>query len=303
MAITIIMSAAAQNAAASATAADRDIQQSMARLSSGKRINTGADDPSGVAIASRLSSEIVVTKQAINNAMDARALINTSEGGHKELESILQRMREISVQAANSTNNTEDRLNLQAEMDALVTEIDRIAHVTAWAGTALMDGNTGVNSTKTFSFEVGLKEQDRISIAIGSMTAESLGFTDSSGRFLTLTTADDERTTTTHHRNGGGTTAEANNLDTIDLIDAAIQKVNTQRATLGATSNRLSHTVEALTNASSNLSIAHGTINDADYAFETTSLAKNQILQKSSIAMMAQANADYQKVLSLLQGF
>ena len=301
MAIQTFTSVASLNATAAVTAADLQIQQSSTRLASGNRISTAGDDPSGVAILSRLSSEITVVKQAISNANDAQALINTTEGAHKELEDILQRMREISVQASNGTNNGEDRINLQAEMDALVTEIDRISHVTSWAGETLMDGNSGVNSVRTFAFEVGLKDQDRISVTVGSMTSETLGLTDSSGRFLTLTTSDDDRTTTTHHRNGGGTTAEANNLETIDLIDAAIQRVNTQRATLGATSNRLSFTVNNLTSTSTNLTLAKGTINDADYATETTNLAKNQILQQASIAMMAQANADYSKVLTLLR--
>ena len=301
MAIQTFTSAASLNATAAVTAADIQVQQSSTRLASGNRIITSGDDPSGVAILSRLSSEITVVSQAISNANDAQSLINTTEGAHKELEEILQRMREISVQASNGTNNTEDRINLQAEMDALVTEIDRIAHVTSWAGETLMDGNSGVNSVRTFAFEVGLKDQDRISVTVGSMTSETLGLTDSSGRFLTLTTSDDDRTTTTHHRNGGGTTAQENNLETIDLIDAAIQRVNTQRATLGATSNRLGFTVNNLTSTSTNLSLARGTINDADYATETTNLAKNQILQQASIAMMAQANADYSKVLTLLR--
>jgi len=301
MAIQTFTSVASLNATAAVTAADIQVQQSSTRLASGNRIITSGDDPSGVAILSRLSSEITVVTQAISNANDAQSLINTTEGAHKELEDILQRMREITVQSSNGTNNTEDRINLQAEMDALVTEIDRIAHVTSWAGETLMDGNSGVNSIRTFAFEVGLKDQDRISVTVGSMTSETLGLTDSSGRFLTLTTSDDDRTTTTHHRNGGGTTAEANNLETIDLIDAAIQRVNTQRATLGATSNRLSFTVNNLTSTSTNLSLARGTINDADYATETTNLAKNQILQQASIAMMAQANADYSKVLTLLR--
>ena len=301
MAIQTFTSAASLNATAAVTAADLQVQRSSTRLASGNRIATAGDDPSGVAILSRLSSEITVVSQAISNANDAQSLINTTEGAHKELEEILQRMREISVQASNGTNNTEDRINLQAEMDALVTEIDRIAHVTSWAGETLMDGNSGVNSVRTFAFEVGLKDQDRISVTVGSMTSETLGLTDSSGRFLTLTTSDDDRTTTTHHRNGGGTTAEANSLETIDLIDAAIQRVNTQRATLGATSNRLGFTVNNLTSTSTNLSLARGTINDADYATETTNLAKNQILQQASIAMMAQANADYSKVLTLLR--
>jgi flagellin len=149
------------------------METSMARLSSGKRINSASDDAAGVAISSRLSAEIRGTDQAIRNALDGQALIDTAEGAHSEIENILQRMREISVQAANDTNNDQDRKNLQAEITALVTEIGRIADTTTWAGENLMEDPSG----NVFSFQVGAKTetQNQISITIDGMRAHELG--------------------------------------------------------------------------------------------------------------------------------
>jgi flagellin len=163
---------AALQAAASASSVNRDMETSMARLSSGKRINSASDDAAGVAIASRLSSEIRGTDQAIRNAMDSQALIDTSEGAHKEIENILQRMREISVQAANDTNSFSDRSNLQAEMNALMIEIDRIASVTTWAGQSLMS-NSG--STSDFTFQVGTATgtKNQITVNIKDMSTDT----------------------------------------------------------------------------------------------------------------------------------
>jgi flagellin len=355
----------------------------MARLSTGKRINSAADDAAGVAIASRLSSEIRGTDQAIRNALDGQALIDTAEGGHKEIEAILQRMREVSVQAANDTNGAQDRGNLQAEMDALMTEIDRIAGVTTWAGNSVMDG--GGSTSKTFSLQVGAATGTKNQIAVAikdmstnttvangglGMTATAMAaadaniangaFVDGTGVYTVATdgtaasvyenaavaaAATPARITSTLFANGtGGVKAVAaemvglinshseylsrgisavDNEDgtftvtegthkahvlskegaraSITNIDAAIKNVNTQRSELGAVSNRLSHTVSNMTNISTNLSAARGGIEDADFALETTNLAKNQILQQASTAMLAQANASKQNVLSLLQ--
>jgi flagellin len=171
-------------AAASATSVNKDMETSMERLSTGKRINSAKDDAAGVAIASRLTSEIRGTNQAIRNAQDGQALINTAEGAHKEVENILQRMRELATQAANDTNDSTDRANLAAEMTQLTTEIDRIASVTTWAGQSLLNG-TGTttslatlhSSTADFSFQVGAgtSANDSISVAIGALTADALG--------------------------------------------------------------------------------------------------------------------------------
>jgi len=297
-------------ASQAASIAARGMEASMERLSTGKRINSASDDAAGVAISSRLSAEVRGANQSVRNALDGQALIATAEGAHKEIENVLQRMREIAVQAANDTNNTQDRKNLQAEMDAMVTEIDRISHATTWAGSALLNGNAAgaVDTTATFSFQVGSATgtQNQISINIGSTTAESLGLTHTDGNSLAIVIADatataDGRTAAEHVTGDAATTANGNAMVTIGLIDAAIKEVNAQRSTLGATTNRLNHTVNNLTNMSANLSSAQGRIQDADFAIETTNLAKNQILQQASTAMLAQANASKQNVLGLLR--
>jgi flagellin len=363
MALAIATNNAALQSAAAASSVNRDMETSMARLSTGKRINSARDDAAGVAIASRLSSEIRGTDQAIRNAMDGQALIDTAEGGHKEIENILQRMREVAVQSANDTNDSSDRANLQAEMDALITEINRAASVTTWAGQAMMS-----TAGSTFSFQVGTATgtKNQIAITIGSMAAATLtvgktsSLTDitngtaaikdgSDNHFdvsaatanitidgLVFTTAGTTNATTgaadlvskinasdAMQSRGisvavNSTTATqvditfaegsdvfldtaANARDGIKAIDVAIKTVNTQRSDLGAISNRLSHTVSNMTNISTNLSAARGGIEDADFAVETTQLAKNQILQQASTAMLAQANASKQNVLLLLQ--
>ena len=280
MALAIATNNAALNAAASASSVNRDMETSMARLSTGKRINSASDDAAGVAISSRLSAEIRGTDQAIRNSLDGQALIDTAEGAHKEIENILQRMREVTIQAANDTNNTQDRANLQAEIEAMTTEIDRIAGTTTWAGANLMDA-----AATEFSFQVGAAtgDQNQIAVTIKKMNATGLAVGTGTASSIDVSTDTLARTGT-------------------DLIDTAIKDVNIQRSKLGAVSNRLNHTVNNLTNISSNLSAAKGGIEDADFALETTNLAKNQILQQASTAMLAQANASKQNVLSLLQG-
>jgi flagellin len=278
MALAIATNNAALNAAASASSVNRDMETSMARLSSGKRINSASDDAAGVAISSRLSAEIRGTDQAIRNSLDGQALIDTAEGAHKEIENILQRMREVAVQSSNDTNNAQDRTNLQAEMNAMATEIDRIAGTTTWAGTNLMSA-----ATSTFSFQVGSATGAKNQIAVAIKTMGAAGLTVEAGDLVLTDTA-------------------AKRLTSIVNVDAAIKAVNDQRSELGAISNRLNHTVNNLTNISTNLSAAKGGIEDADFALETTNLAKNQILQQASTAMLAQANASKQNVLSLLQG-
>jgi flagellin len=178
MALAIATNTAALNAAASASSVNRDMETSMARLSTGKRINSASDDAAGVAISSRLSAEIRGTDQAIRNSLDGQALIDTAEGAHKEIENILQRMREVSVQAANDTNNSQDRANLQAEMDAMIVEVDRIASTTTWAGENLMQDSTGT----AFSFQVGAATgtENQIRISIEGMGSKNLGLAASS---------------------------------------------------------------------------------------------------------------------------
>ena len=323
MTLTIATNTAALQAAAAASSVNRDMETSMARLSTGKRINAASDDAAGVAIASRLSAEIRGTDQAIRNALDGQAMIDTAEGGHKEVESILQRMREVAVQASNDTNSADDRMNLQTEMNAMVTEIDRIASVTTWAGNTLMNGDTDgtADTFNTISLQVGAATggANQIDVQIKSISAETLNLAAVAGADLgnnvlvisdaaatqantdADTTVYDNANTLNDSASVADDTAQANSLNTIETIDRAIKTVNTQRSELGAVSNRLSHTVNNLSNISTNLSAAQGGIEDADFAKETTNLAKNQILQQASTAMLAQANASKQNVLSLQQ--
>jgi len=385
MALTVATNTGALMAQAAASSVNKEMEISMERLATGKRINGASDDAAGVAIASRLSSEIRGTNQAIRNAMDGQALIDTAEGAHAEVENILQRMRELAVQAANDTNDSNDRTNIQAELDQLVNEIDRIASTTTWAGQKLLDGS----DTNGINFQIGSQTSaaDSITVTIGSTSASTLSLsggaefgtatdgTDnwksgtttgddytSSGNVITLAADISNTTFTLLGLTGGESDTQISNVtvdisDTLSMnaaaldiseklnaattfggagytavastdgsgtitinkgaittsttseaqtaitkIDTAIQTLNAQRASLGAYSNRLDSTVSNLTNISSNLQAGRGRIEDADFAAETTSLAKSQILQQASTAMLAQANASKQNVLSLLQG-
>jgi flagellin len=282
MALSIGTNDGAMRASQAASIAARGMEASMERLSTGKRINSAADDAAGVAISSRLSAEIRGTNQSVRNALDGQALVATAEGAHKEVENILQRMRELAVQAANGTNNADDITNLEAEFTAMSTEITRIGETTTWAGKAL----TGTDAT-AFSLQVGsgTATQNQITVTINSIKSDDIG--NGTDKLSAVVTA--------------GLDDLTESMAAIVVIDDAIKEVNTQRSELGAVFNRLNHTVNNLTNISTNLSSAQGRIQDADFALETTELAKNQILQQASTAMLAQANASKQNVLGLLQ--
>ena len=283
MALTVATNTGALMAQAAASSVNKEMETSMHRLSTGMRINSAADDAAGVAIASRLTSEVRGTNMAIRNAMDAQALIDTAEGAHIEIGDILQRMRELAVQASNDTNSAADRDSMNAEVTELKAEIDRIKDVTTWAGIKLLDGT---QSATGLTFQIGADNNtaDTVTVKIDDMGVSSIG-------------------------SGTATYVTAISLDTmtlasaaISVLDEAITTVNTQRSELGSYSNRLDHVVNNLTNVSTNLQAGLGRIQDADFAAETTSLAKSQILQQASTAMLAQANASKQNVLSLLQG-
>ena len=417
MGISINTNVGALSASAATAAINKSMETSMERLSTGKRINTAADDAAGVAIASRLTAEIRGTNQAIRNAADAQAMIDTAEGAHQEVEFLLQRARELAVQSANDTNSSNDRSNLQLEFDQLLSEINRIANASTWAGQKLLNGTGGVVSgagasvESAFTFQIGARAvvgTDTLTVTIdnllttgdllksgnvaldtfkSSTTATALpnvtfgSFVNAAGAAATTTrntitnivggeifvtfngataapTTDDVSFTMTVTPAGGGTatnivvasgtsaTATATNIanalksanfsgytvdesaldagkitltptgnttgggglatagdarTVISHIDVALGKVNAQRATLGAVSNRLDSTIRNMTNIATNLEAGRGRIEDADFAAETTSLAKSQILQQASMAMLAQANASKQGVLSLLQ--
>jgi flagellin len=382
MALSVNTNVGALNALASASSTNKNLETSMARLASGKRINSAADDAAGMAIASRLTSEIRGTNMAIRNASDGQSMLNTAEGASNEVVNILQRMRELANQASNDTNNASDRTNIANEITQLNTEINRIANTTSWAGVKLLDGSvpaTGLNiqvGSNTSSYDkltvaingissgdLGLVGSAAAVVVSGvkelGITSASVGMTNSSGVFtlsaslaaasiaVNVNKADGTVvhvsyaitgaqsgasgqvrdavarqfadvfnaaatgfTATASTDNSGKITIKKGSLDvstataalsTVTALDTALNTVNTQRAKLGATSNRLDSTISNLTNIQSNLEVGRGRIEDADFAGESTSMAKSQILQQAATAMLAQANASKQGVLQLLQ--
>ena len=275
-------------AAKASSQATLRVDQAMERLSTGKRINHARDDSAGQAIATRLAAEIEGLAMASRNVADGQSLVDTAESALVETHALLLRMREISVQAANGTLSTADNTALNAEFQQLVAEIDRISDNTSWAGTKLLNGDsTGAASTSaTFAFQAGVNNTtaDTISVDISNADAETLGvFVDNSGNNnITLTDA----------TNAGAA---------IVAVDAAIAAVSTERGKLGAVSNRMSSTMANLDQITVNLTASKGRIEDADFAVETGNLAKGQILQQAATAMLAQANASKQQVLTLIR--
>src|SRR5690554_282873 len=258
---------------------NNNVQKSLERLSSGKRINRAADDAAGLAISKKMKSQIRGLAQAQRNAQDGISLIQTAEGALKETHAILQRMRELAVQAANDSNTNEDRAELQAEVAQLIDEIDRIAGDTEFNTMTLLNGDfASGGSAGLLTFHIGANANQNIEVNIACMSAGT-----------------------------GGLGVENVSIDTKDnanaalsSIDQAISGVSSQRSALGAVQNRLEHTIKNLNAAEENLSAANSRIEDVDMAKEMTEFTKQQILSQAGTAMLAQTNMMPQSVLQLL---
>jgi flagellin len=275
MALSVATNIGALAASKAASSVNSSMESSMSRLSTGKRINSAADDSAGLAIASRLTSEARGLDMAARNAADAQAMINTIESSHSEIQNILQRMRELAVQGANDTNGTDDRTNIRTELTELHEEIDAIATQTKWAGQDL------ISSASTFKFQTGDEADEQLTVATTAIAASSLSV--GSTEVGSLTTS-------------GSFTAF------ITTVNNAISSIASYRAEYGANSNRLDHVMANLATNSESVKASLGRIEDTDYAAETTELAKSQILQQAATSMLAQANASKQTILSLIQG-
>ncbi|WP_324715463.1 flagellin [Carboxydochorda subterranea] len=247
------------------------ISKSLERLSSGLRINRAADDAAGLAISEKMRGQVRGLNMAVKNSQDAISLIQTAEGALNETHSILQRMRELAVQAASDTNTAEDRQHIQDEINQLVSEINDIATRTQFNTMTLLDGSftNGV-------FHVGANQNETLSLAINSMDATSLAV------------------------NNLVVTVQASAESAIASIDNAIELVSTERSKLGAVQNRLDHKIANLNVSAENLTAAESRIRDADMAKEMMAFVRDQILLQSGTAMLAQANAVPQSVLQLL---
>ena len=273
--LSINTNVGALTAARSSYEVNKSMETSMARLSSGKRINSAADDAAGLAISNRLNAEIQGINQSIRNAADAQSMLGTAEGALEEIHTILLRMREIAVQSSSETTSDSDRDLLQTEVAALEGEIQRIADDTSWGGVSLLNGAFTTGAT----FQIGPRSGDNIQISIGTMDATTAGGLSLSNHV----------------------SLAANAMAYIQGIDDAISQVATDRSRYAAVMNRLDNAIANLSNTSSNLSVAKGRIEDADFAAETGNLARTQVLQQASIAMLAQANSAKQNILSLFR--
>jgi flagellin len=275
MAQTINTNVAALTAQRNINNTQSSLSTSMERLSSGLRVNSAKDDAAGIAIASRMEAQVRGQNVAIRNANDAISLSQTAEGGIGKVTDMLQRMRELAVQAGNATNTTADRGNLDAEFQALNQEVTRTIGATRFNGISVIGGGAG-----TQTFQVGENSVDRVSVITRNLSADG---TITSVAATAITSADAASTA-------------------MVAIDNALSTANVERAQYGAAQNRFEAIIATLQVASTNNAASRGRIMDADFAAETANLSRAQILQQAGTAMMAQANQMPQQVLQLLRG-
>ena len=271
---------------------NRAVTKDMEKLSSGYRINRAGDDASGLALSEKMRSQIRGLYRAEKNAEDGISFIQTTEGYLQESQDIIQRLRELAVQASNGVYTAEDRMMIQVEVSQMIDEVNRVASHAQFNGLNMLTGRyameTGENAiTGSMWFHIGANMDQRERVHIGTMTAQGLGLQSlnalpHSATFISLSTPD-----------------RANMA--IGILDAALKKVNKQRADLGAYQNRLEYTTQGLLTGAENLQASESIIRDVDMAEQMVSFVKNQILIQSSTAMLAQANTKPQTVLQLLQ--
>ncbi len=268
MAAIINTNIASLNAQRNLTTSQSSLATSLQRLSSGLRVNSSKDDAAGLAIATRMDAQLRGMNVAIRNSNDAISFSQTAEGALGKMTDALQRMRELAVQAANGSNGDDDRTNLDAEYSQLKSEIDRL-------GTNTKFNNQAVFGSTTYTFQVGANADDTIDVeAVEAPDTSSLG------SITTQSAASDE----------------------LEAIDTLMDAINTDRATLGAVQNRFESVISSLQVAAENQAAAKSRIMDADFAAETANLTRGQILQQAGTAMLAQANAQPNNVLTLLRG-
>ena len=296
------------------TKSQSSLGTAIERLSSGLRINSAKDDAAGQAIANRFTSNINGLNVAARNANDGISLAQTAEGALSEINNNLQRVRDLTVQAQNSSNSASDIDSIQSEVNQRLAEIDRVTKQTDFNGIKVL--NTGSTTNTSYSFQVGSKDAEQISISIGASKgwylyqANATANTSNGGTYTAAATLKDNTGT------AGTRKVDANGFDVLTAttetagvvsdgaltrIDAAIKSVDNQRSLLGASQNRFESTITNLNNTVNNLSAARSRIQDSDYATEVSNMSRAQILQQAGSSVLAQANQVPQTMLSLLR--
>jgi len=267
-----------------------NLDKNISKLSSGERITRASDDASGLAVSEKMRSQIRGLNKAAKNALDAISFIQTTEGYLASTQDIIQRIRELAIQAANGIYTTEDRMQIQVEVSQLVDEVDRIASHAQFNGLNMLTGRfaspLGGTPAASMWFHIGANMDQRERVFIGTMTAVGLGLKvlqqGGAGQIISLSTPELANTA-------------------IGKLDSALQKVNKQRADLGAYQNRMEFAIKGIQVGAENLQAAESRIRDTDMASEMADFIKNQVLTQSTVAMLAQANQKSQSVLQLLR--
>ena len=260
----------------------RAMSTAMEQLSTGTRVNSAKDDAAGLAIGQNMTSQIRGLNQAVRNDNDGINMMQTAEGAMVEQTNMLQRMRELAVQAMNGTYSNVQRSYLDKEFQQLTEQIGAIARDTLWNDQQLLDGTGGSLADGTFTYQAGQAQGQTISVTVGVMTVSGLGIASAAA--------------------GSDITSGESAAAALPIISSALEKINLQRAEIGAGINRMAYAADNLTNIASNQTQSRSSIMDTDYALATTQLAKTQIIQQAATAMLAQANQQPQGVMALLKG-
>lgn len=314
MSIVVNTNIGSLNAQRSLAESSRELSTAMERLSSGKKINSAADDAAGFAIAERMTAQVRGLNMATKNANDGLAMLATIENATNDVTDMLQRVRELAVQASNDTNSSTDRQYLQKEVDSLLNEINRVASQTVYNDQVVLDG------THTGQLQVGTDDGQNITFNIKSIDTDTLGLTGSgtgnatNGAFtagstpsvissnIDSSTSAEDITTATGDGVAGLSVLTASDAEAaLTKITTAIEQVAGNRAEYGAMANRLEYTVSNLMNVAEFTTAARSRIEDADFAAESARLAKAQVLQQTGTAMLAQANASSQLAIQLIR--
>ena len=299
MSIVVNTNIGSLNAQRSLAESSRELATAMERLSSGKKINSASDDAAGFAIAERMTAQVRGLNMATKNANDGLAMLATIENATNDVTDMLQRIRELAVQAGNDTNSADDRAYLQNEVNSLLNEINRVSSQTIYNNEAVLDGSrtgvlqVGTEATQTIEFNIGSIDTDALKLT-GTTTgsATTSGVIGASGQVANVPASG---VNTISVLTASGAT------DALEHISAAIEQVAGDRAGYGALSNRLEYTVSNLMNVAEFTTAARSRIEDADFAAESARLAKAQVLQQTGTAMLAQANASSQLAIQLIR--
>jgi flagellin len=293
MALFINTNVASLGAQRSLATSGAELKTAMERLSSGKKINSAADDAAGFAIAERMTAQIRGLNMATKNANDGLSMLGVIENATNDVTDMLHRMRELAIQATNDTNSNEDRAFLQLEVAQLKLEIDRVATDTQYNGQEVLAGGFTLKS-----IQVGTESGQKITFSVNGIGADKIGTRETNGDIKETTVG---TVTTTYDVDSIDISNAAGAQAGLQVIPDAIEQVAGDRATYGALQNRLEYTVSNLMNVAEFTTAARSRIEDADFAAESARLAKAQVLQQTGTAMLAQANASSQLALSLIR--